>query len=315
MKPRRIAGAPARVASFILVVVAGFVPMARGGWQVIRIATFNAENYLAAPSGTRHAKSAAAQAKVRESILALKPDVIALEEIGSTNVLLDLQAALRADGCDLPNWDWVAGHDTNIHVAILSRFKIAARHPHTNESFLLEGRRMEVSRGFAEVVIQPNPHFSFTLLAAHLKSRRPSALADEAEWRYQEAVVLRAIIDKDLAQDPAENLVVLGDLNDIKDSKPIRTIMGRGNARLFDTRPAERNGDDPSPERERDSRRVTWTHYYAVEDVFSRIDYILLSPNMRQYWTPAETFILTLPNWGLASDHRPIEAGFAIPGP
>lgn len=291
-------------------------PAAWAGSQLFHVASFNVENYLGAPSGSRHAKSPAAQAKVRESILALKPDVIALQEIGSTNVLLGLQAGLRSAGLDLPFWDWVDGHDTNIHVAVLSRFPILQRHPHTNDTFLLDGRRFEVSRGFAEVEIQPNPHFTFTLIAAHLKSRRLTPLADEEEWRYEEALALRQLIDTRLAQNPEQDMIVLGDFNDSKDSKPIRTLMGRGKGRLFDTRPAEPNGDDPLLSSDtHESRRVTWTHYYAVEDVYSRIDYILLSPDMRKYWAPAESCVLALPNWGIASDHRPIMAGFVVPGP
>ena len=58
--------------------------------NLFRLATFNVENYLDAPSGTRHAKSPAAQAKVRECILAIKPDVIALQEIGATQRLAGL---------------------------------------------------------------------------------------------------------------------------------------------------------------------------------------------------------------------------------
>jgi endonuclease/exonuclease/phosphatase family metal-dependent hydrolase len=299
-----------------LIFLFSLLPASWGGPQILRLATFNVENYLDAPSGTRRAKSPAAQAKVRESILALQPDVIALEEMGSTNALLDLQSNLSTAGLDLPYWDEVTGYDTNIHVAVLSRFAIVARRPHTNENFLLEGRRLIVSRGFEEVDIQVNPHFAFTLIAAHLKSRRPSVIADEGEWRYEEAAALRRVIDARLARDPAANVVVLGDLNDLPDSKPVRAILGRGQDRLFDTRPAERNGDDDSgSDLTHPSRRIVWTHYYAKEDVFSRIDYILLGAGMRRHWLKEQTYILSLPNWGLASDHRPLVAGFAVPEP
>jgi endonuclease/exonuclease/phosphatase family metal-dependent hydrolase len=287
---------------------------ARGGEQIFRVATFNIENYLDAPSGTRHAKSPAAQAKVRQSILALKPDVIALEEMGATNALLALQGGLKSDGLDLPFWEEIAGFDTNIHVAVLSRFPIVARRPHTNENFLLDGRRLFVKRGFAEVDIRVNPRFAFTLIAAHLKSRLTAAAADEAEWRYQEALALRRVNDSRLSQDPSQNLVVLGDFNDAPDSQSVRAILGRGAGRLFDTRPAERNGDDASSaDGAHDSRRVTWTDYYAKEDSYSRVDYILLGRGMREHWLKEETYILTLPNWGLASDHRPLVAAFSIP--
>jgi endonuclease/exonuclease/phosphatase family metal-dependent hydrolase len=290
-------------------------PLAWGEPQNFRLATFNVENYLEAASGARHVKSAAAQAKVRECILAIKPDVIALEEMGATNALLDLQSNLKSSGLDLPFWDEITGFDTNIHLAVLSRFAIVGRRPHTNENFLLDGRRLFVSRGFAELDLQVNPRYTFTLIAAHLKSRRPSAIADEEEWRYEEAVALRRVIDARFMQDPVQNLAVVGDFNDVQDSKPVRMIMGRGAARLFDTRPAERNGDDASADISHNVRHITWTHYYAKEDVYSRIDYILLGRGLQSHWLKDQTYILTTPNWGLASDHRPLVATFAVPGP
>jgi endonuclease/exonuclease/phosphatase family metal-dependent hydrolase len=294
-----------------LVALLWLLQTALAGAQVFRVATFNIENYLDTPTATRPAKSPAAQARVRESILAIKPDVIALEEVGSTNALFTLQAALKAAGLDLPNWDQVAGYDTNIHLSVLSRFPITARRPHTNESFLLDGRRLQVSRGFAEMDIQVNPKYKFTLIAAHLKSRRPSPDADEEEWRYEEAVALRRVIDARLDDNPGQNLLVLGDFNDVKDSKPLRTIMGRGRTRLFDTRPAERNGDVPAEaSKGHESRTITWTHYYDKKDVYSRIDYILLSRGMEREWLSEETYVLSSPNWGMASDHRPLVAGF-----
>ena len=46
-------------------------------------------------------------------------------------------------------------------------------------------------------------------------------------------------------------------------------------------------------------------HYYGVEDSHARIDYLLLSPAMKKYWLADETYIPTIPNWGIGSDHRP----------
>jgi endonuclease/exonuclease/phosphatase family metal-dependent hydrolase len=247
--------------------------------DTFRIATYNVENYLLESSGTRPAKPATAKAKVCEGILALKPDVLALQEIGGTNALFELQSSLKTNGLDLPNWELITGFDTNIHVAILSRFPITARRPHTNDFFLMAGQRFRVSRGFAEVEINVNDHYSFTLITAHLKSRRPIPEADEADLRLEEAQVLRHIIDGILTTNPDVNLVVLGDLNDLHSSKPVKTIIGsRGKKALVDTRPAERNGDTPpSSDRRLSSRNVAWTHYYNVDDDYSRIDYILLS--------------------------------------
>jgi endonuclease/exonuclease/phosphatase family metal-dependent hydrolase len=156
-----------------------------------------------------------------------------------------------------------------------------------------------------------NDRYSFTLMTAHLKSRRPVPEADEAELREQEAVRLRERIDARLTANPNANLVVLGDLNDTHDTKSIRTIIGRGRKALIDTRPAERNGDNlPNPNPRYEPRNVTWTHHYGKEDSYSRIDYLLLSHGMAREWNKAETCVLALPNWGIGSDHRPLVATF-----
>jgi exonuclease III len=49
-----------------------------------------------------------------------------------------------------------------------------------------------------------------------------------------------------------------------------------------------------------------------VEDTYSRIDFILLSPAMARDWVTNETYALTIPNWGVGSDHRPIVATFKV---
>lgn len=294
-------------------VLSGAVPLHA---ETFRVATYNLENYLDQPTESRpHPKSAEARAKIREGLRALKPDVLALQEVGTTNALLELRDSLKAEGLDLPFWEHVRGFDTNIHVAVLSRFPFTARRPHTNETFLLGGRRFRVSRGFAEVDVKVPPNFSFTLISAHLKSRRPIPDADEAEMRLEEARILRKIIDADLAARPQAKLIVLGDFNDLPNSASTKELIGRGRTKLIDTRPAERNGDDAPNENPRyEPRRITWTHYYGVEDSFSRIDYILLSPGLARNWVTNETYVLTISNWGVGSDHRPLVATFDANG-
>ncbi len=280
--------------------------------ETFRVATYNIENYLDQPTESRHfVKSVEAKSKIRESIEAMKPDVLALEEMGTTNALLELRASLKSEGCDFPFWEHVSGADTNIHAAVLSKFPIVARHPHTNDEFLLDGKRFRVSRGFAEVEIQAATNFTFTLIAAHLKSRRPVPDADEAEERLAEARVLRGIIDDHFKTNPNARLIVLGDFNDTKDSDSTKEIIGRGKFKLTDTRPAERNGDNaPAAPPYFEPRNVAWTYFYGADDTYSRIDYILLSPAMARDWVKAGTYIPTIPNWGNGSDHRPIVAAF-----
>src|SRR5258706_175558 len=97
-------------------------------------------------------------------------------------------------------------------------FLLCARRPHTNDPYLLSGRRFWVSRGFAEADIRVNTNYSFTIIAAHLKSKRAVPEGDEAEMRLEEGKLLREHIDARLAANPNANLVVLGDFNDTQDS-------------------------------------------------------------------------------------------------
>jgi endonuclease/exonuclease/phosphatase family metal-dependent hydrolase len=301
----------ARLALAAMCLLAGVIDLRA---DLFRVATYNVENYVDEPTATRaQVKSAAAKAKVRESIRAMHPDILALEEMGTTNALMELRNSLKAEGEDFPYWEHVNGADPSIHLAILSKFPIIARHPHTTETFLLDGRSFPVSRGFAEVEIQVRTNFSVTVIAAHLKSKRAVSEADEAEERLGEARVLRGIVDGLLRANPALPLIVLGDMNDVKDAESTRALMGRGKLKLTDTRPAERNGDNtPGSSARMQPRNITWTEYYAKEDLYSRIDYILLSRAMAELWRPDETYVVTVPNWGAGSDHRPIVAGFEV---
>lgn len=277
------------------------------GAEQFRVATWNVDNYVEAQSGPRRPKSAEAKAAVRETIRLLNPHVLALQEIGGTNALLELRDALRSEGADFPHWDLVSGYDTNIQLGVLSQFPIVARRHHTNDSYLLFGRRHRVSRGFAEVTIQPSQGYVFTLITAHLKSRLRVPQGDESAMREQEALVLRQKIDALFQNNADVNLIVLGDLNDLQDSKSTRTVIGKGRLALMDTRPAERACYGQSAG---GPQNVTWTYFYEKQDTYQRVDYLLLSPGMAREWNQSVTYVLAEPNWGAASDHRPVVASF-----
>jgi endonuclease/exonuclease/phosphatase family metal-dependent hydrolase len=159
------------------------------------------------------------------------------------------------------------------------------------------------------VEIQVSPRYRFTLITAHLKSQRNVVYGDQAELREEEARILRRIITTRLAQNPQMNLVVLGDLNDTKESSPLRLILGRGKSALIDTRPAESRGPDAAVKKSRlDARNITWTYFFEREDVYSRIDYILLNQGMARELESSA--IVCVPSWGIGSDHRPVIATF-----
>lgn len=275
------------------------------------VATYNVENYHLRAFGNRQPKSPEARAKVVGHLAAIKPDVVAFQEMGDRAALEELQAALKQSGVDLPNLEHVTGWDTNIFVGVLSRFPVNTRNHHTNDSFLLNGRRFYASRGVAEVEFKVNDTYRFSLLTTHLKSKRQVAEADEAELREQEAILLRGHVEALLAKNPQANVLICGDFNDTKDARSTRALIGRSSQALVDTRPAERNGDNlPAEKPTWDPRNVTWTHFYGKEDSYSRLDYILLSRSMAKEWRKEGSYVFTASNWGLASDHRPVVCEF-----
>ncbi len=273
----------------------------------VTLVTYNVENYVMTSTGTRKAKSEASKAKVASVLRGLAPDVVGLQEVGGRAGLADLRARMAALGWAMEHHEWVSGPDTNIQVALLSRHPIVARRPHVRDSYLLSGRRFQVSRGFLEVEVQVRPDYRLTVFVAHLKSRRASPEADEREMRREEARLLREKVEARLRAAPGANVVVLGDLNDTHDAAPIRLLIGRGREGLVDTRPFERNGDTGYTANPRwRPRTVAWTHHYGVEDTYGRVDYILLSSGAAREWVAGASHVPVVADWGLASDHRPV---------
>jgi len=270
------------------------------------VATYNLEFYVDTPTLSYEPKSEQARSIVRQSIRTMNPDLIALQEVGSTNALLELRAALKKDGLDFPYWQHVQGWDTNLHVAFLSKHPFTSVRHHTRESYLHRGRRFHVLRGFGEVEIEFEKR-RLNFITAHLKSKRQTAEANQEELRLEEARILREKIDQHLQRNSQAHLFVLGDFNDGVGTPVYQTLLGRGKNRLIDTRPHERNGDSlPNPNPRYEPRRIAWTHYYAKEELYSRIDMILLSPSLQKFFRPEQSYVLSLKDWGNASDHRPV---------
>ena len=276
------------------------------------VATFNVENYFLTPFATRKAKTKESRAKVVEAIVSIKPDVLALQEMGRKVALEDLRNRLNQKGSGYSHSLWLSGPDPAIHLAVLSRFPIVGHHSKTNETYLLDGKRFQVSRGFVVVDIQVRRDYIFTLFNAHLKSMRKVVIADQADMRLEEARLLRSLVEKRLKANSNANILLVGDLNDSPSKDPIKNIIGKRSLKLVDLRPFEKHGDQaPSSVNTKNfSREVTWTHFYGREDHFSRLDYILASQGMLRELD--SSFVHVMDDWGKASDHRPVVARFVV---
>lgn len=282
-----------------------------GAATTFRVATYNLELYVDRPFSNVQPKSDLAKKHLRAAIRAANADLLALQEIGGTNTLLELRSNLKKEGLDYPYWTHLRSHDPNLHLAFLSKRPFAAQRHHTNVSYLFQGRRHYVARGFAEVDISLGQNTTVTLMTAHLKSKRIVVEGDQQAMREEEAQLLREKVDQFFRSRPNGNLILMGDLNDSIDSRTLRSIIGRGKTALFDTRPGERNGDSlPHYNPAFQPRTIVWTHYYGKEETYSRVDYILTSQSLKNRVIPEETYVLASPNWGAGSDHRLVAAAF-----
>ena len=200
-------------------------------------------------------------------IAAIRPDVLAMEEMGKTNDFAEVCSLLRAQGLDYANQEWIQGPDPDRHVCLLSRFPIIERNSQTNYIYLVDGKTTNVQRGFLDVLIKVNESYSFRAIVAHLKSKRQSSYGDQAAMRLEEAHLLRSHIGKLLKKSPDQNLLAMGDFNDTPDSEPIHAIIGVPPFALFALVPVDSTGKDG-------------THYWKSHHEFSRIDYLITSPGM-----------------------------------
>jgi endonuclease/exonuclease/phosphatase family metal-dependent hydrolase len=105
---------------------------------------------------------------------------------------------------------------------------------------------------------------------------------------------------------------VLGDFNDTEDSTTLQVIRGTGAGELFDTRPGEGGRATTNQSPSMTMQVAAWTNYWPESDRYERIDYLLMSQALRADWVASESYVLAMPNWKTASDHRPVVAAFRI---
>ena len=254
--------------------------------------------------------------KTVQSICQMNADVLGLVEMGSLASTTYLMDELKRSGMDYPHYEWMRSNDGQLNLVIFSRYPLKEIVHHTQDRYELDERSYTLRRGILEATVEVTDDYSFTVLLTHLKSQLESTKLDQLEVRLEEAKLLRGKVEKILDEDPEADFVVMGDLNDDYSSLPIRTILGTpaGKRRLLDARPIEQIGDSLPEERTRGKfRSVAWTYFYSKEDSYSRLDYILYSPGLRTQFQSEETRVVVVPNWGVASDHRPIRTGFTIP--
>lgn len=268
----------------------------------ITVATYNVENYLVANRMVdgvyreAYPKPEAEKTAVRKAILAIAPDVLAIEEMGKQPFLEELQRDLKIDGADYPHAVVLDAGDADRHVAVLSKlpFKDVKRHAAVPVTFL--GQKDVVKRGVLEVAFATDAG-DLTVFVVHLKSRRTER-PDDPEGVAQRQAEAEAVRDLVLARfpDPAKaKFIVCGDWNDTRNNKPVKALLKRGGTELGTVLTAA------------DSRGEVWTHFYRTANTYSQIDYLLISAGLKSFVVGDGT-IYDGPGMLDGSDHRPVVA-------
>lgn len=267
--------------------------------ETVRVATLNVRNYLIMDRRVdgywrrEYPKPESEKAALRAIIAKVDPDVLALQEMGKEPFLKEFQRDLKREGVDYPYSALLEGPDPERHLAVLSKLPIAGLDEATDLSFNIAGEPYKVSRGMQGVLFETVGE-TWSLFNLHLKSRR-TVREDDPEAVRQRTGEAQAARDYILEHYPPEfdfKYLILGDLNDTRQSAPVRRMLTRGERIISEMILTE------------DSRGHRWTHHWAREDDYTRVDYILASPAMQPHVVEGSGSIYDGPEMAIGSDHR-----------
>ncbi len=284
---------------------AGGAPVADDGGAALRFISHNVENWLMMQRSVdgRIEPEAPKPEHEKQALVAMiarhQPDVFGVSEIGTPEDLADLQERLRAAGCDLPYLHHHQGADPVRALGLLSRYPIAPADRQADTRFRMIGREYGMLRGILDATTTLPCGRGFRFIGVHFKSKREVPDYDQEVFRNHEAHRLRRHLDRILADDPGARLVVFGDFNDTRASRAVSTVVGHQGhpGRLVAVQA-------------RDSGGHAWTHHWRIHDLYSRIDYIFVSPTLRREADLENARVLDDPEWREASDHRPLLLDF-----
>lgn len=274
----------------------------------LTIATYNVENYGPAnrltEAGYRkdYPKPEPEKRAVRRVIQAIGADLLVLQEMGPEAYLRELQRDLRNEGCDYAHAAIGTATDPARVVAILSRRPLRRVTVHDDLEFSYFGTRERVKRGLLEASVDA-PGGEVTVFALHLKSRY-SEREDDPACAIRRAGEATAIRDRILQRFPdprTARIVLLGDCNDSKTSKPVAFLQRRGKTEIVRLLPVA------------DSRGEGWTYVYRREDSYARVDHIFVSAALEPFAAGGAAKIYDGAGVREASDHRPVIVTLAFP--
>lgn len=267
----------------------------------LTVATYNVENYTIANRMVdgvyrqAYPKPEKERVALQRVIAALAPDVLAVCEMGPQPFLEEFQRELKQAGQDYPHAVLLEAADADRHVAVLAKIPFKAVKRHADLAYTYFGAPEKVKRGALEVIFATDQG-DVSVFVLHLKSKYTER-KDDPEAAGQRALEAETVRDLVLARfpDPATaKFLVCGDWNDTRGTRPVRALQRRGETVIGELLFAA------------DSRGETWTHYFRREDLYSRIDYLLVSPGLKAFVAGGRAQVFDGPGTLEASDHRPV---------
>jgi endonuclease/exonuclease/phosphatase family metal-dependent hydrolase len=271
--------------------------------RALTVATYNVENYTIANRMVEgvyreaYPKPEKERTALRQVITAIAPDVLAVCEMGPQPFLDDFQLELKQAGLNYPHAVLLEAADADRHVAVLSKVPFKEIRRHADLPYTYFDKTERVKRGALEVVFATNQG-DVSVFVLHLKSKYTER-KDDPEAALQRALEAEAVRDLILRRFPdpmAAKFLVCGDWNDTRGTRPVRALQKRGETVIGELLPAV------------DSRGEAWTHYFRREDLYSRIDYLMVSPGLKPFVVEGNAKIHDGPGVDIASDHRPVMA-------
>lgn len=264
--------------------------------DTITVATFNCENVFIGPPEPGHdqhdqpTKSPEAIAAAARVLGDLGADVVACQEVHDKKGLDAI--ADQVPGNPYKYRVLVPGNDERgINVAVLSKYPVTNVVTNAANRFNVGGKQEGFSRDFLEATIKVNDKFEFVMGTTHLKSHSGGQAANDK--RLGEGREIHRILADELAKFPERRFIVCGDMNDMEDAPSMKAIIGNGPAELYNP--------------------LQGSHEISHPVTHRRIDFLLLSDNMKKAYVDDSEHVINDPNAAQASDHRPIIARFKIP--
>ena len=242
---------------------------------------------------------------LRKVISELQPDFILLQEMGDEPFLKELIEDLNSEcRMEFKHSYCLHGVDDVRHLAVVSLrpFKVVENPINSSESFNYFDQPFVVKRGLLEIeteLVDSNTSISIpiTLMSFHLKSRFTEDKRDPLSQhrREKEATLIRSYLVRKLEENPGNNILMTGDLNDLVLSRAYRRITEiAGRDILLEVPVFDDNGD-------------VWTHFYEKQRSYEQIDFLFMSPSLKHN-PKIEITAQIVENESVrtASDHRPI---------